>query len=218
MKPRLALLVWLVFLLLAGCRAATWRDYLHSEPVEYYFFYPPADGREPPALFIALLGADQSPLDCIELFQPFAQERRIALLCPELGGEGGLADRLQAEQDLADVLTDLYAQYPFQNKFFLAGFGDGGEFALDYGFKYPGSVNGISAMSVDEFPEVAASSLPVQILVGSTDETRLAKAQEIADAWQQNGVLVRLLSVDGNGRTPNRDFARLASDVIDQIR
>jgi predicted esterase len=217
MKPRVALLVWLVFLLLAGCRAATWRDYRHSEPVEYYFYYPPADGREAPALFIALLGENQSPLDCIDLFQPFAQERRIALLCPGLGGDDGLADRLQAEQDLADILTDLYAQYAFQNKFFLAGFGDGGEFVLDYGFKYPGSVSGISAMSVDEFPEVAAPSMPVQILVGSTDETRLATAQEIADAWQQSGVLVRLLAVDGNGRSPNRDFARLASDVIDQI-
>jgi pimeloyl-ACP methyl ester carboxylesterase len=207
-----------LFLLLAGCRAAAWREYHHTEPVEYYFTYPATEGpRSPPPLIIALLGEDHSPLDCIELFQPSAAERQMALLCPELGGEGGLADRPRAESDLAAILTDLYAQHAFDSKFTLAGFSDGGEFALEYGLKYPGSVSGISAMSVDEFPEVAAAAMPVQILVGETDERRLAAAQEVEQAWRERGILVRLLTVDGNGREPNRDFARLASEVTEQI-
>ena len=103
MKPRHALLLALLLVLLSGCRAAAWRDYHHSEPVEYYFSYPTSTGLGgAPPLFIALLGEDRSPLDCIELFQQFAEDRGFALLCPALGGEAELADPLQAESDLAD--------------------------------------------------------------------------------------------------------------------
>jgi pimeloyl-ACP methyl ester carboxylesterase len=218
MKRRSRLSAVLALLLLAGCRAAAWRENHYSEPVEYYFRYPETVGAQPPRLFVALLGEDRSPLDCIELFAPSADERDDALLCPDLGGEGGLADRPQAEADLAAILTELYSQYQFQDKFYLAGFGDGGEFALEYGFKYPTSVSGISAMSVDNYPEAPASSLPVLIVVGEADETRLAPAQEMEQAWRELGVLVRLLTVNGDGDAPTRDFARLASERSTQIR
>jgi len=220
MKPRHAVVAFLALVLLAGCRAAAWRDYHHTEPVEYYFSYPTSTGLSgAPPLFIALLGEDRSPLDCIELFQKFAEDRRFALLCPKLGGKAGLADEQQAERDLADILTDLYAQHNFESKFFLTGFGDGGEFALDYGFKYPAAVSGITAMSVDAFPEAAGGlgAMPVQVLVGESDEERLAVAQDIEKDWRTRGILVRLLTVAGNGRAPNQAFARLASEVIDQI-
>jgi pimeloyl-ACP methyl ester carboxylesterase len=220
MKPRRLLLVSLMLALLGGCRAPAWRDYHYTDPVEYYFSYPTTTGLSgPPPLFIALLGDGRSPLDCIELFQQFAEDRHFALLCPELGGAGGLTDRPQAERDLADILTALYAQHAFESKFFLTGFGDGGEFALEYGLRYPGSVSGISAMSVDSYPEAAGGigAMPVQILVGESDAVRLAAAQEIEQDWRARGILVRLLSVAGDGDDPNQAFARLASEVIDQI-
>jgi pimeloyl-ACP methyl ester carboxylesterase len=100
-------------------------------------------------------------------------------LCPDLGGEQGLADRAQAERDLADILTSLYAEYDFRDKFYLTGFGLGGEFALEYGMKYPASVSGISAMSVDEYPQPLGptGAMSVQVLAGEADEDRLAAAQ-----------------------------------------
>jgi predicted esterase len=220
MSRRHALLFCLLLLLLGGCRAAAWRDYHYTDPVEYYFSYPTTTSLSgAPPLFIALLGEGRSPLDCIELFQQFAEDRQFALLCPDLGGEEGLADRPQAERDLADILTELYAEYAFESRFFLTGFGDGGEFALDYGLKYPGSISGVSAMSVDTYPETfsASGALPVQILVGESDAERLAAAQETEQAWRARGVLVRLLVVGGDGRAPNQAFARLASQVIDQF-
>src|SRR3990172_12687661 len=105
MKPRRVLLASGLLLLLAGCRAEAWRDYHFTDPVEYYFSYPTTTdlGGAPP-LFIALLGEGRSPLDCIELFQQFAEDRFYALLCPDLGGKEGLADRVQAERDLADEI------------------------------------------------------------------------------------------------------------------
>jgi pimeloyl-ACP methyl ester carboxylesterase len=205
---------------LTGCRAAAWRDYHYSEPVEYYFSYPSSTGiRGAPALFVALLGEGRSPLDCIELFQPFAEDRDFALLCPDLGGEEGLADRAQSERDLADILTSLYDQYSFRDKFYLTGFGQGGEFALEYGMKYPASISGVSAMSVDEYPQplVPTGAMSVQVLAGESDEDRLSAAHTIEEAWRNLGVLVRVLPVDGNGRSPTQDFARLAAQAIDQI-
>lgn len=217
---RRSLAACLVLLLLAGCRAAAWRDFHYTEPVDYYFSYPGTTGvRGAPPLFIALLGEGSSPLDCIELFQQFAEDRQYALLCPELGGDEGLSDRPQAERELSDILTTLYAQHTFESKFFLTGFGDGGEFALEYGLKYPASVSGISAMSVDSYPESVGfpGSLPVQILVGESDTQRLTAAREIEQAWRDRGILIRLVPVDGDGRAPSQAFARLASKVIDQV-
>jgi predicted esterase len=181
---------------------------------------PAATGlRGPPPLFIALLGERRTPLDCIELLHQFSEDRHFALLCPKLGGPAGLVDVPQAERDLADILTRLYQEHVFEDKFFLTGFGDGGEFVLEYGLKYPSAVSGITAMSVDSYPETsgATGAMPVQILVGQSDAERLAAAQEIEKTWRDLGILVRLISVDGDGRAPNQAFARLASEVIDQI-
>jgi hypothetical protein len=152
MRTRFLLLPILLGLL-SACSGAAYRDYHFTDPVEYYYFYPEGAGTAGPApLFIALLGDKHSPLDCIELFQQFAKDRRYALLCPDLGGAQGLADPLQAERDLAAILSKLYSTNTFQNQFFLTGFGDGGSFALEYA----GSTrkpSAVSAMSVGAYPE-----------------------------------------------------------------
>src|SRR3989304_3072005 len=83
--------------------------------------------------------------------------------------------------------TDLGGAPPL----FIALLGDGGEFALEYGLKYPGSVSGISAMSVDSYPETfgATGAMPVQILVGGSDTDRLAAAQGTEAGWWGRGVI-----------------------------
>jgi len=206
-------------LLLSACRGAAFRDYHFTDPVEYYFYLPEKAGPGPAPLFIALLGEKHSPLDCIDLFQVFANDRGYALLCPALGGEGGLADPLQAERDLAAILTELYRTNTFQNRFVFTGFGDGGAFALDYALKYPQAVSGVTAMSVDTYPETFAAPgpLPVQLLVGKEDGEAVAAAQAIGQAWLAQGMLVRVVPVEGNGRSPSQAFARFSSELVDQV-
>lgn len=219
MRRRIALAI-LALLLLASCRGAAYRDNHFTTPVEYYFTYPDTTGLHgAPALVIGLLGKGHSPLDCIDLFQQFAKDRHFALLCPKLGGRAGLSDQNQAERDLADILAALYRDHTFRDKFYFAGFGDGGDFALEYGMKYPTAVSGVSAMSVDTYPEVVAGAglPPVQLLVGESDTERMAAAQKAEEAWRPLGILVRLVTVAGNGRQPSKVFARLASELIDQI-
>jgi len=218
---RLRFLLLPVFvLMLSACRAAAWRDYHFTEPVEYYFFYPDSAGLAGPApLFLGLLGQDRGPLDCIEFFNQFAQDRGYALLCPDLGGGEGLADSQQAERDLSTILAQLYSSQTFQDQFFLAGFGDGGTFALEYALKYPAAVSGVSVMSPQTYPVVFVppGSLPVQLVVGEEDEEGLAAAQAAEQDWRELGILVRLAPIDGNGRSPSQTFARLASQLIDEV-
>lgn len=219
MRLRLVLTVGIV-LALGGCRAAAWRDYRETTPVEYYFWHPQVESpRGPPVLVIVLLGEGGSPLDCIELFQPLAEDRGYALLCPRLGGSQGLEDPLAAERDLAAILGDLYARDTFNSQFFLAGFADGGTFALEYAFKYPQAVIGVSAMSVGEYPEAfgVVGAPPVQLVLGMQDRSGLEAARATVEAWRTFGLLVRVIEVDGDGRRPSLDFARLASGLSDEV-
>ncbi len=219
MRSRLLLTLG-ILLALSGCRAAAWRDYHETTPVEYYFWRPQVESpRGPPVLVIGLLGEGGSPLDCIELFQPLADDRGYALLCPRLGGSQGLEDPLVAERDLAAILGDLYAQGRFNSRFFLAGFADGGAFALNYAFKYPQAVIGVSAMSVVEYPEVfgVEAAPPVQLVLGMEDRSGLEAARTAEEAWRSLGLLVRVIEVDGDGRRPSLDFARLASELSDEV-
>ncbi len=214
------LLIPVLLVLLSACRGAAYRDYHFTEPVDYYYFFPEGAGSRGPApLVIALLGEKRSPLDCIELFQQFAVDRRYALLCPDLGGDKGLADPLQAERDLAAILTKLYSTETFQNRFFLIGFGDGGSFALDYALRYPQAVGGVSAMSVETYPENFAppGPLPVQLLAGEQDQEGLAAAQAVGQTWLAQGLLVRVVPVEGNGRSPSQAFARFSSELVDEL-
>ncbi len=214
------LLLPILLVLMSACSGAAYRDYHFTDPVEYYYFYPEGAGAAGPApLFIALLGDKSSPLDCIKLFQQFAKDRRYALLCPDLGGDQGLANPLQAERDLAAILTKLYSTNTFQNRFFLTGFGDGGSFVLDYALKYPQAVSGVSAMSVDAYPENFAppGPLPVQLLAGTQDPEGLATAKEIGQNWLAQGILVDVVAVEGNGRSPSKAFARFASELLHQV-
>lgn len=206
--------------LLAACGGNVWREYRFTEPSEYYFYYPEATVRRgPPPLLIALLGEDQSARDCMELFHSYAVDRGIALLCPASQGGDDLVDRVQAETDLAAILAQIYTTHVFQERFFLAGFADAGTFALEYGLKYPGAVGGVSAMSVETFPElpVPFGAPPVQLLVGESDQKGLERAGEQEQTWRTAGMLIRVATVDGDGRSPSIGFARLASELIDQI-
>lgn len=216
----LPLAVLLAGSLLVACADNRWREYRFTEPSEYYFYFPETTLRRGAVpLLISLLGEDRSARDCMELFQSYAFDREIALLCPASQGGNVLEDRLQAETDLAAILAQIYTTHVFQDRFFLAGFGDAGTFALEYGLKYPGAVGGVSAMSVETFPDlpVPFGAPPVQLLVGESDPKGLAKAEEQEQTWRDAGMLIRVASVDGDGRSPSIGFARLASELIDQI-
>lgn len=219
-RLRLAILLFAGLPLLAACGPDPWGSYHYTNPSDYYYAFPPTDRlRGPPPLLVVYLGGGRSERDCIDLFYEFAAEQGIALLCPWVEGRDGLEDRLKVETELAAILSQIYTSNVFEDKFYLAGFGDAGDFVLEYGLKYPGAVRAVSAMSVEAYPEnpIPFGVPPAQLLVGESDDDGLARAQAQEEIWRSAGMSVRVVPVDGNGRAPSIGFARLTTDLIDQI-
>jgi pimeloyl-ACP methyl ester carboxylesterase len=164
-----------------------------------------------------LPGEAASAAECFDLWQPIAEDRELALICPELPDEA-LSEPGAMDLRLGDVLTSAYAEASLASRFFLAGFGDSGVFALEYAFRYPRFVSGVSVMSVEAFPEPNsnAAHAPFQFAVGESDRDRKTAAEAAAESWRQAGLLVRVVSVAGNGERPNQDFARLVGDLVVQ--
>ena len=217
-RRRVSLLACAV--LAAACsRASEWKDYFHDDPLPYYLYLPEGQtGIYPPPLFVGLLGEGGTAADCFDLWQPLAKERELVLICPELAGGAALTGNTDAEQDMAQVLTQLYSQYTLQPRFFLAGFGDAGRFALDYALRYPQVVSGVSVMAVDEFPagSTAVANLPFLVALGESDRARAPATDAAAEAWHQLGLLIRVVPISGDGNRPTLDFARLAAELCSQ--
>jgi len=207
-------------LLAAACsRVSEWKAYFHDDPLPYYLYLPEGQtGIYPPPLFVGLLGDGGTAADCFDLWQPLAKERELVLICPELAGGATLTGNIDAEQDLSQVLTQLYSEYALQPRFFLAGFGDAGRFVLDYALRYPQVVSGVSVMAVDEFPagSTAVADLPFLVALGETDRARAPAVEAAAEAWHQLGLLIRVVPISGDGNRPTLDFARLSAELCSQ--
>ncbi|HSB89950.1 MAG TPA: hypothetical protein VLD63_07995 [Anaerolineales bacterium] len=208
------------FGLLAACgRGAAWKAYFHDDPLPYYLFVPQGiTNPNPPALMVGLLGEAGDIVDCFDLWQKLAEERGMALICPELAGGDSLIDNIDADRDLGTVLTDVYASQALQPRFFLAGYGDAGAFALSYALQFPQVVSGVAVMAVDEFPAPSAnaSNIPFLLALGDDDRARKPAADAATEAWRQMGLSFRLVSIRGDDRQPTQDFARLAAELCQQ--
>jgi hypothetical protein len=216
-RTRIPLLVSV--LLLSACSLeSTWADYYHDEAVPYYLYLPSNPLAGPPPLMVVLLGAGGSAAECFDLWQPIAEDRELALVCPELPEET-LADPRAVELRLSEVLTGIYRQATLRPSFFMVGFAEAGAFALEYAFRYPDYVSGVSAMSVEVYPPPSSvgSHIPFQFAVGEDDRVGQAAADATAGAWRGLGLLVRVVTVEGNGESPNLDFARLAGELAWQV-
>lgn len=215
---RAGLLVSLALVTACGPGAAA-QPYYHEDPLPYYL-YVPEDRSElnPPPLFVGLLGQGGSALDCFDLWQSLAEDRDLALICPELIGGADLQGSVDAQRDLGTVLTDVYAQQTFQPRFFLAGFGDAGRFAMDYALQFPQVVSGVAVTAVDELPDpsTTVSQIPFLLALGEEDRERKAAVDSGAEAWRQLGLVIRVVSISGDDRRPSLDFARLAAELASQ--
>jgi pimeloyl-ACP methyl ester carboxylesterase len=203
--------------LLSACSPESkWDDYYRDEVVPYYL-YLPGSASAPAPVLVVLPGEAASAAECFDLWQPIAEDRELALICPELPDEA-LSVPSAMDLRLGDVLTSAYGEASLASRFFLAGFGDSGVFALEYAFRYPQFVSGVSVMSVEAFPEPnsSAAHAPFQFAVGESDRDRKTTAEAAAESWRQAGLLVRVVSVAGNGERPNQDFARLVGDLAVQ--
>jgi len=212
-KMKLLLILMVLSALGAGCSSGLDASaYRSQEPFEYYVYFP-VDYKPDVnwLLFIGVHGEDETGEDCFQRWQPLADDYSFVLLCPTLEVANGQLVYGDSEQRIAAVLRNLYSSYPFQQQFFIAGLSAGGEFALQYAFRYPSAMSGVAALSAEQYPSAAASvsELPILILVGQQDQPAVDGAQLFEESLQRQNLPVRVIILDGEDEELSSDASRL---------
>ena len=208
-------------LMLSGCAVLdSSRAYRHQTPSEYYLYYPDnyvPDGKW--SLFIGLYGEGEKSQDCYNQWQRYAEEYEFVLLCPTLIEEEGAFIMAEGEQTISLVLAEVYKQVVVDDRFFIAGYSAGGDFALAYAYRYPHAIVGVSVISAGSFPQPSAQAidLPVLITVGERDDERAQAAQGFSEALEARGFAARLVVLPGVGHQLSGDATRLTLDFYAQV-
>lgn len=208
-------------LILSGCSVLdSSRAYRHQTPSEYYLYYPDnyvPDGKW--TLFIGLYGEGERSGDCFKHWERYAEEYEFVLLCPTLVEEDDAFILAEGERMISSVLSEVYKQVVVDDRFFVAGYSAGGEFALAYAYRYPHAIVGVSVMSAESFPlpSSQAIDLPVLITVGERDEERAKAAQDFSEALEASGFAARVVILPGVDHQLSGDATRLTLDFYAQV-
>lgn len=211
----------LFVLMFSGCTVLdSSRAYRHQTPSEYYLYQPDnyvPDGKW--SLFIGLHGEGETSRDCYKQWQRYADEYEFVLLCPTLIEEEGAFNIAEGERTISRVLSEVYKQVVVDDRFFVAGYSAGGEFALAYAYHYPHAIVGVSVISAENFPQPSAQAidLPVLITVGGKDEGRAKAAQDFSEALEARGFAARLVVLPGVDHQFSGDATRLTLDFYEQV-
>lgn len=211
----------LFVLMLSGCAVLdSSRAYRHQTPSEYYLYSPDnyvPDGKW--SLFIGLNGEGETSRDCFKQWQRYAEEYEFVLLCPTLIEEEGAFNIAEGEQTISRVLSEVYKQVVVDDRFFVAGYSAGGDFALEYAYRYPHAIVGVSIISAQNFPQPStqAIDLPVLITVGERDDERATAAQNFSEALEARGFSARVIVLPGVDHQLSGDATRLTLDFYEQV-
>ena len=222
MRIRIRVVVLALSLLaLTGCSIGQkFKDYRYQSPSEYYFYTPENyDGEKALPLFIGLHGKDEKGEDCFANWLSNTEEFNFFLLCPTLPESDGAIDVLEGERILSAVLLEVMNHYKIEDRFFIAGYLEGADFALAYSFRYPQAFRAVSLISVEDFPEIndQVGGLPFLITVGELDQARVEKAQSFVAQAQASALLVRLIILEGEDHRFSSGAARLTIDFFEEI-
>ncbi len=218
---RITIIVSIATSVLGGCGLfRNYSEYRRESPNEYYLYVPEkytSEGEWP--LFIGLHGEDETGADCFQTWQPFADDFGFILICPTMPEKDSSLSTLEGERIIASVLSDLYQQYKVKERFFLAGYSAGAEFALAYAYRYPGAVSAVSVISAGAFPAIPsqAMDIPVLVTVGKRDVERVEPAKSYVDAMLSYGYPARLHILEDVDHQLSQDAARMTTEFFKQV-
>jgi pimeloyl-ACP methyl ester carboxylesterase len=214
----------LMLVLAAGLGACSGRGaaepYHRTTPTDLYLYTPPNyQAGVAIELMLALHGPESDALDCFQAWQLYAEDNGFALLCPDLPYADGLLDRATAQERIGSALAVAYGEATLRGTFFMVGFGEAGTLALSYASQYPQAITGVAAVASREFPPLSAgaSRLPILILAATGDRSAAEAAQTFADSLMQQGLPVRLVSLDERGEKLTGDDQRLTVEFLREI-
>lgn len=207
-------LLLLLTVAMSGCGSGTDASaYRSTDPFEYYVYFPEdykADVNW--LLLVGVHGAGETGEDCFRRWQPLADDYSFVLLCPTFQVSDGVMNDSDSGNKIATLLRILYSTYPFQEQFFIAGNGAGGEFALRYALRYPYAMSGVASLAAENYPAptTAAEDLPILVVVGERHTAGVEGAQVFEEGMRMLNLPVRVLVLDGEDEDLSSDASRLA--------
>ena len=158
-----------------------------EDPYPYYLYLPQSDDPETARpLFIGVHGSATEGQSCWQTWQPHADEKGYALLCPLLADPDGRLHQLHGNQRLNDIVYRLYLEHALEPVIFLAGFSGGAKFVEGYAFMNPAYISAVSLIAGANYypPPQATGRVPFAVIVGDRDDPLTAQ-----DAWDLTALL-----------------------------
>lgn len=153
--PGIATVLLVVFVLPPVSACATTPDpeaHRFEDPHPHYLYLPQSDDPEATwPLFIGVHGSAAEGRSCWDTWQPHADEKGYALLCPLLADPDGRLHQLRGNQRLYDIVYWLYLEQALEPVIFLAGFSGGAKFVEGYAFMNPAYISGVAMIAGANF-------------------------------------------------------------------
>lgn len=177
--------------------------YYESSPAEYYLYLPSAYTPEKDwPILLGIHGYGSDGTQCLEAWQPMAEQAGFVLVCPSLGAGNGDWDFVQNESNLLGILMDVRDQVRTQKKVFLAGFSAGGQFAVAFTYSQPNLVRAISILSAGNYyePYEDLRQIPFLVVIGEQDDPlAIKRARSFVDVLEESGYTVEYEILPGVG-------------------
>jgi predicted peptidase len=221
-KSRLSFLLatLLCLSLLVACAAPNrFGELRYDEPSRYYLHIPANyDEARRWSLFIALHDQGEDAGDCIQDWFEIADQQELFLLCPEFEGKEDGFDSPENERILADVLSSLYQEFALNSRFFVVGRGEAASFALNYAYRYPQAIAGVSAIDPVDYPQrIGQVEFPILFIVKRGDQPAMEAANAFDASLSGSGAQTRILEIDGLGNNLPYRAQRLSVEFFEQL-
>lgn len=212
---------------LAACATPTYSlthsptPYLRDDPTEYYLYLPVdySPEREWP-VFVGIHGFDGSGLDCLSMWQAYADQHSFVLVCPSLSDESGGWYQDQGEAILSKVLQHVAQECHAQPRIFLAGFSAGATFAQGFAFVHPAEVAAVATLSAGNYyePDPQAQSVVFLVLIGDQDNPAgIRGAERFTQALEQGGFSTEFHVLPGVGHAVSTEAKELTIALFDRL-
>ena len=220
-----ALLV--VIIISTSCASPTYSlthnstPYLRDDPTEYYLYLPVdySPEREWP-VFVGIHGFDGSGLDCLSLWQVYADQHGFVLVCPSLAQEGGGWYQDQGDASLSKVLQHVDQECHVQKRIFLAGFSAGATFAQGFALVHPAEVSAVATLSAGSYyePDPQARSVIFLVVIGDQDNPAgIRGAENFNQALEQGGFSTEFHILPGVGHAVSTEARELTIALFDRL-
>ncbi|CAG0926430.1 hypothetical protein TFLX_00081 [Thermoflexales bacterium] len=194
--------------------------YVRAEPIEYYLYLPQQYTSERDwSLFMGLHGYGGSAHDCLNAWQPYADQAGFVLVCPSLNDPYGGWEQDVMKKSLHEVSVQVQAEVRVKPRIFVAGFSAGGHLAQRYTWAYPDEVAAVAVLSAVTYdqPEAQAKDIPFLVVLGDGDHLGgVEQIEQFAQGLQRAGFKVELRVLSGVGHTLSAEARELTLEFFKQ--